>query len=562
MIDTSEQTARANFLWGQATAQGLADMGVEQVFFSPGSRSTPLVVSCEREARLSCLPVLDERTAAFLALGHARRTQVPVALICTSGSAPTHWYPAVTEASYSGIPLLLLSADRPPELQECGAGQTINQTNLFGSFVRYFDSLPVPRSEQDDIKILQAILAKAYLEATSQTPGPVHLNFPFCEPLWPTKEFPSKTVPLVKTEASPRTTDHPKNLAGNISAAIRKSVRPVIIAGMNCPLNALQSLVTLPILCDSLSPLRENEHPARILRYENLLRCPKFSGSSSPDLFLVLGPLPTSKTLRAWMDQSGAKRVVIEPSCQKVDPLSSTGEQHTMRFEDLADIEVPTPEKDWLHKWVSGDAAVEKSIAREFSDLSFFEEPKVTRLLSENLPKNSHLYVANSMPIRDLEWFWKPGNRKRNLYGARGVNGIDGTLGTAMGIAHLSKEPVYLLSGELAFLHDSNALLCASHMQGSLTVFVINNQGGGIFENLAVSSLSEFEKCFATPQTCDFSKLCQAHGVEYHLCGSEEELISWMAHPHKLGIRVIEIQTDRKKDRDIRARLLSIGPNS
>ncbi|MDB3959036.1 2-succinyl-5-enolpyruvyl-6-hydroxy-3-cyclohexene-1-carboxylic-acid synthase [Opitutales bacterium] len=562
MIDTSEQTARANFLWGRATAQGLADLGVEQVFFSPGSRSTPLVVSCEREARLSCLPVLDERTAAFLALGHARRTQVPVALVCTSGSAPANWYPAVTEASYSGIPLLLLSADRPPELQECGAGQTINQINLFGSFVRFFHSLPVPRSEQDDIKNLQAILAKAYSEATGQSPGPVHLNFPFCEPLWPTLEVTSKFAHLVKTEASPRTADHPKNFAGNVSAAIRNSVRPIIIAGMNCPLNALQSFTTLPILCDSLSPLRENEHPARILRYENLLRCPEFSGSSTPDLFLVLGPLPSSKTLRAWMDQSGAKRVVIEPSGQKVDPLSSRGEQHTMRFEDLADIEFPTAEKDWLDKWITGDATVEKNITKEFLDLSFFEEPKVTRLLSENLPKNCHLHVANSMPIRDLEWFWKPGNRERKLHGARGVNGIDGTLGTAMGIAHLSKEPVYLLSGELAFLHDSNALLCASDIQGSLTVFVINNQGGGIFENLAVSSLSEFEKCFATPQNCDFFKLCQAHGVEYHLCKSEEELVSWMAHPHKLGIRVIEIQTDRKQDRDIRARLLSIGPSS
>ena len=141
---------------------------------------------------------------------------------------------------------------------------------------------------------------------------------------------------MVTTKASPRTADHPKNFAVNVSAAIRKSVRPIIIAGMNCPLNALQSLTTLPILCDSLSPLRENEHPARILRYENLLRCPEFSGSSTPDLFLVLGPLPTSKTLRAWMDQSGATRVVIEPSGQKVDPLSSRGEQHTMKFEDLA----------------------------------------------------------------------------------------------------------------------------------------------------------------------------------------------------------------------------------
>jgi 2-succinyl-5-enolpyruvyl-6-hydroxy-3-cyclohexene-1-carboxylate synthase len=163
-------TSEANFLWGHTTARCFADLGVEVVFFSPGSRSTPLVLGCEQEPRLSCFPLLDERTAAFFALGHSKRTGTPPLLVCTSGSAPTHWYPAVTEASYSGVPLLILSADRPPELQECGAGQTINQQHLFGSFVRKFYSAPLPQKGLDSLAQLQSLIAQSYSMATSQRP--------------------------------------------------------------------------------------------------------------------------------------------------------------------------------------------------------------------------------------------------------------------------------------------------------------------------------------------------------------------------------------------------------
>src|SRR5210317_878104 len=174
MTSVPDSPAKANFFWGHTVARSLADIGVEVVFFSPGSRSTPLVLGCEQEARLSCFAVLDERTAAFLALGHSKRTCIPTALICTSGSAPAHWYPAVTEASYSDIPLLLLSADRPPELQECGAGQTINQVHLFGTFVRGFHAVPLPATDPVSLHSLQSVLQQAYSQSTSNRPGPVH----------------------------------------------------------------------------------------------------------------------------------------------------------------------------------------------------------------------------------------------------------------------------------------------------------------------------------------------------------------------------------------------------
>ena len=560
MTSTSEQTAEANFLWGHLAARGLSDLGITTVFFSPGSRSTPLIIGCEKEKRLSCFPALDERTAAFLALGHAKRTNLPSALICTSGSALTHWFPAVTESSYAGVPMLLLSADRPPELQECGAGQTINQLNLFGSFVREFYQSPSPTLEQDHIHDMQKILETAYSKSVGLNSGPVHINFSFREPLWPTVKPSPELFPFPSLACKTPSTEHEYSESTDDLIAVTHASRPVVIAGLNVKSSLSEKFQNIPILCDSLCELRETEHPARILRFENLLRCPNFTESVNPDQFIVLGPLPTSKTLRSWIEESGVPRLVIEPSERKVDPLLGTSHSIRLNFEQLDQLDLPKPEPGWLEKWTAAEQVVEEKIEQEFQKNSCEHEPKVARILSEHLPIKSHFFCANSMPIRDLEWFWKPSKKKRRLFGARGVNGIDGTLGTAIGIAHQSDQPTYLLTGELAFLHDSNALLFAPELVGSLTVVLINNQGGGIFENLPVVNLPEFEKCFATPQNCDFGKLCAAHSVEYLLLEEEKALISHISNPPPNGIRVIEIRTDRKLDRKIRQKLLSLKP--
>lgn len=556
----SEQTAKANFVWGHLLAQGLADLGVTTIFFSPGSRSTPLIIGCEKEDRLCCFPVLDERSAAFLALGHAKRTRLPVALICTSGSALTHWFPAISEAAYSGIPLLLLSADRPPELQECGAGQTINQCELFGSFVRGFYQVALPSLEKKAISEFQRILQTAYSQSTGCAAGPVHLNFPFREPLWPSDGLSTVLPDLPALPAFPITKPIKLPPCPSVVTSAKPSSRPVVIAGLNAPVSLPEVFKEIPILCDSLCALREAEHPARILRFENLLRCPEFCNSVSPDQFIILGPLPTSKTLRTWIETSGAPRLVLEPSGRKVDPLAGTSQSISLNFDQLGEIPLASPEEGWLETWIQAERSVENKLSDLFQEIPWVHEPKISRILSEYMPAGSQLYCANSMPIRDLEWFWQPGQHMRKLWGARGVNGIDGTLGTALGLAHQTDIPTYLLTGELAFLHDSNAFLFASELIGSLTIILINNQGGGIFENLPVANLPEFEKCFATPQCCDFAKLCSAHSIEYLLNEGEKELIAHILNPPKQGIRVIEIPTDRKADREVRQRLLSLAP--
>lgn len=561
MNQIPEDTGQSNLMWGETVASCLSKLQVSQVFFSPGSRSTPLVLAFERHPKIECIPILDERSAAFLALGSSKRSNLPTLLLCTSGSAPTHWFPAVTEASHASIPLLLLSADRPPELQDCGAGQTIDQVNLFGSFVRAFHQVPLPKVDHDSIVNLINIVSLAHRQTIGTNPGPVHLNFPFREPLLAKKQSSNPKSPelTIHLDAPPLPS---LNDPETISLA-GKYKRPILIAGEFLPSKILSRWTSknpLPILCDALSSLRENSHENRILRYENLLRNSTFLNKSKPDLILAVGPLPTSKTLRNWIDQTGADRFVFDPRGKSIDPLSSKSQSFQLNYQDLDKIRLPVCEDNWVEMWKLAEEQVEKKLSLAFAREVNFFEGKIPRLLSEHMPADSSLQIANSMPIRDAEWFWKPSHSNRKLFGNRGVNGIDGSISTSLGIAHLREEPTFLLIGDLAFLHDCNALLFRKIFKGSLTIFLINNDGGGIFENLSVSKVPEFEKCFATPQSCDFSTLCDAHEVDYKKPVNWEEVVRLIENPIKCGIRVIEIHTNRKKDRGIRSSFLSLCP--
>ena len=561
----SQSTARANSVWGSFMAKTLADLGVKIVVFSPGSRSTPLVLGCENQDGLQTIPILDERTAAFFALGLSKRTRTPTALICTSGSAPTHWFPSMVEADHSGVPLLLLSADRPPELQDCGAGQTINQVELFGQFTRAFHQIPLPDQSEKSLQELRELIVHAYSQSMGKNPGPVHLNFPFREPLISEDKEPFVTDLPANTPPLPSRPEESLSRTSEMLGELGSCKRLLVIAGEHAPLETFSKWnhpQSPPILCDSLSPLRETPYPTRILRFENLLRNDGFRQKAQPDAILQLGPLPTSKTLRKWIGEQNVPRIIIEPRGKNVDPLTNPSRSFDLNYELIPSLGLPECEKEWSDLWVQSEKQIEEKLDFFFSDETDWFEGKLARMLSTHLPKGSQLYVANSMPIRDLEWFWKGSDLGRSLFGNRGVNGIDGTLGTALGLAHDSQKPSFLLTGELAFLHDSNALLASRQFSGTLTVFLVNNQGGGIFENLPVAGLPAFEKCFATPQDCNFKMLCEAHGVEYYLPDDWNALIELIEFSTPSGIRVIEIRTDRKKDRNTRIELLGLAPDS
>ena len=559
MKQTPEEIAHANMAFGAYFAKTLSILGVEKIFFSPGSRSTPMVIGVERFSDIDLIPVLDERTAAFLALGQSKRKKQPVGLICTSGSALTHWFPAVTEASHSGIPLLLFSADRPPELQNCGAGQTIDQENIFGNFVRQFHQLEVPQTNENYRDHLVTVLKSAYQKSLGVNPGPVHINFPFREPLLSESEV-HIDFDLTGFLTQPTDNIYP-NSPTEISKIISSSKKLLIVAGQYVEKNHLQQLYSkeVPVICDSLSSIRNTDEASLILRYENLLRDQNFAQKAKPDSIIILGPLPTSKTLRKWIENTSSKRIIIEPRGIKVDPLSGESIDCQISFDQLSEIDIPTQEPGWLDYWQNAEEKINSKMTKAFSEELALFEGKLAYLLSLHLPDRSNLFVANSMPIRDIEWFWQKKTSNRKLFGNRGVNGIDGTLGTAIGIAHESEDPSFLLTGDLAFLHDSNAMLFAKQFKGSLTIFVINNEGGGIFEHLPISREPEFEKCFATPQNFDLSKLCSTFGIKYSLETSWSQIIEKIEKPIAVGIEIIEIPTNRKKDREIRQKLLSLS---
>ena len=499
MKQTPEEIAHANLAFGAYFAKTLSILGVEKIFFSPGSRSTPMVIGVERYSDIDLIPVLDERTAAFLALGQSKRINRPVGLICTSGSALTHWFPAVTEASHSGIPLLLFSADRPPELQNCGAGQTINQENIFGNFVRQFHQLEVPQTNENYRDHLVTVLKSAYQKSLGVNPGPVHINFPFREPLL------SESEVHIDFDLTGFLTQPTENIFPNspteISKIISSSKKLLIVAGQYVEKNHLQQLYSkeVPVICDSLSSIRNINEASLILRYENLLRDQHFTQKAKPDSIIILGPLPTSKTLRKWIENTSSKRIIIEPRGIKVDPLSGESIDCQISFDQLSEIDIPTQEPGWLDYWQNAEEKINSKMTKAFSEELALFEGKLAYLLSLHLPDRSNLFVANSMPIRDIEWFWQKKTSNRKLFGNRGVNGIDGTLGTAIGIAHESENPSFLLTGDLAFLHDSNAMLFAKQFKGSLTIFVINNEGGNtgrgilICLNFAVCFLPDLE---------------------------------------------------------------------
>jgi 2-succinyl-5-enolpyruvyl-6-hydroxy-3-cyclohexene-1-carboxylate synthase len=553
-----------NSLWASVAAETLARLGLQTAISCPGSRSTPLTYAFATHPQIETLPILDERSAAFFALGAAKRQFRPVALICTSGTAGANFYPAIIEAYESGIPLLVFTADRPPELRECASGQTIDQQKLFGSFVKHYSELAVPVANIEMLAYLRQTLVSAWGQAIATTPGPIHFNCPFRDPLPP--------VPDESTDQDLRQLSslfNPDKFFASVvppTAAIaqtpylspsqwRSRSAGLIIAGAATPANPqeycqavreLSETLGWPVLAEGLSPLRNYSslNKSLISTYDIILRKPARANSLVAQTVIQLGPLPISKVLRQWLQQTQPQRWVIG-SQRNLDPLHGPTHFWTTDVETLAVLAASWPLPETLNPYNERWLAYEKTI-REGLDAQLAAEPtllesKIAWLLSQHLPTHTPLFIANSMPVRDVEYFWQPGDRAIQPFFSRGANGIDGTLSTAMGLAHRNR-PTVLLTGDLAFLHDTNGLLNSSQLQGHLTVVLINNHGGGIFEMLPISQFEpEFEKYFATPQQVDFAALCKTYGVVHRRVETVEDFIDSIKILPAQGIRVLEI---------------------
>lgn len=557
-----------NSAWGALAMEVLARLGIETVVISPGSRSTPLALAAARNPKLEALPVLDERTAGFFALGLAKRSHKPVVLVCTSGSAVVNYYPAILEASMSGTPLLVFTADRPAELRDCSAGQTIDQIKVFGGLVRFFHEVALPEADSGVLAYLRQTLVHAVHQSLQSNPGPVHLNFPFREPLFTDLKGPS-VIEANAMELAATVTTRPcesvKISAANLdSVALERLVshqHGLIVVGANNPcddesfvdeVSMLSKKLGWPIFSDVLNPLRGHlgANDSLISHYDILLRDRKAIADRSPTAILQIGILPTSKVLRAWLAEIDAVSFLLSDRPGNTDPLHRIAIPLQGTAEALSNsISQQTVDAEWVEGWTKLEQIITRALDNKFEQTDALFEGKIAWLLSRHLPKGTPTFIANSMSVRYAEYFWCAGDRECPIYCNRGANGIDGTLGTAMGVAHGSDHPAVLLTGDLAFLHDTNALLTIGELEGSLTVILVNNEGGGIFEHLPVSQIKgSFERYFATPQDVQLDILCQAYGVEHQRVKNWGALIDAIKVLPKQGVRLLEVPTNRKAD--------------
>ncbi len=574
-------TASANALWAGTLARALVLGGVRHVVISPGSRSTPLVLAFDACPEAELHSVLDERAAAFFALGLARVGGRAVALVCTSGSAPAHYLPAVIEANLTRTPLLLLTADRPAELQGCGSPQTVDQVHLFGAHVRAAHHLEAPHPGPDP-RWLRSLAARALDAAEGSPPGPVHINLPFRKPLWDPAALegadvvgqseprrPDGGLPLgqhagVEGFGVARVHRSPAAASAKVVEALRErlraSERGVIVCGPWWPgrgpehiqphfeaVIGLALALGWPVLGEPASQLRFGPRAPEVVisAADALLRGPL--AGLAPDLILQIGAAPTASSLAGWIERHGEGRLVlIDPDGIWSDPSHRADTlvvAEPARLLAALASNLEPRSTGWLGRWRAAD---EVALAR-LNNLprGGLWEGEVARALVEGLPSGSMLHVASSMPIRDLDSFCPAREAPLAILSSRGANGIDGTIATALGESTAwSGGERALLIGDLAFIHDAGGLLTAP---GDLLVVVINNGGGGIFGFLPVARHpSAFVAHFLTPQRVDLGALCEAAGARHarvDALGALREAIEAMKG--QSGVRVIEAVVDR-----------------
>lgn len=555
--------SNVNALWGSVMVETLVRSGVARAVISPGSRSTPLAFAFARHPGIEAVPVLDERSAGFFALGMAKQDMRPVALLCTSGTAGANYLPAVVESHESGVPMIVITADRPPEMRDCASGQTIDQRGLYGSFVRFHHELAVPEASVALLRYLRQTCAHAVERALAPLAGPVHLNAPFRDPLAPTDDggatgefaagigweaFFCSVVPPA-----------PVALVSEIPG-ISHSVHGLIVAGPlpdpdgaghSAAVGEISRRLGWPVLADGLSPVRNHAAavPHLVTRYDAILRNPGAADSLRPEFVLCLGEWTTSKVLRAWIEASGAPVLFATERPDNRDSLHGPTRRVVVPLRALA-LGLPSADapNGYERLWAGYEARARASLDGRLAAEEALVEPKAAWLLGRHLPPRSTVFVANSMPVRDMEFVWPANDRGIRILFNRGANGIDGTLSSALGAAH-GAAPTVLLTGDLALLHDSNGFLISPKFKGSLTVVLINNQGSGIFEHLPVAQFGAvFEEYFATPQEVDFARLCAAHGVGHVHVEDWSHFTALVSDLPAGGIRVLEVRADRKRD--------------
>ncbi|MFM7537925.1 MAG: 2-succinyl-5-enolpyruvyl-6-hydroxy-3-cyclohexene-1-carboxylic-acid synthase [Acidimicrobiales bacterium] len=536
--------------------------GITDAVVAPGSRSTPLALALATRPELRLHVFHDERSASFAALGLGRATGRPAVLLCTSGTAAAEFHAAVVEAHQAGVPMVVCTADRPPELRDRGAAQTIDQTRLFGPTVRWYADPGVP--EMAVAGTWRALGARLVADAVGPTPGPVHLNCPFRDPLvgrpGPLPVGRAGGAPWVRSLCNAGVPSG-RDLAELVAALDRP--RGVIVAGLGAGLpDAVHDLAVAagwPVLADPRSGCRLPRH-STVAHADGLLRHGRFAADHRPEVVLRLGAPHASKVLNQWLAGSGALQVQVTADASWIDP------DHTAAWRVVAD---PTEfcrtltgqlaggtRTPWATRWRSADRLAADVLAGRLDEVGPLSEPGVARRLAAALPQGSALVVSSSMPIRDLEWFAASRDGLR-VHANRGANGIDGVVSSAVGVA-LAGAPTALLIGDVALLHDANGLLGLADRDVSLTVVVVDNDGGGIFHFLpqhGALPTERFEQLYGTPHGIDAVALATVHGIEAVPVGSAVEFDDHLRRAGDRGVRLLHVRTDRRANVAVHAAL-------
>lgn len=569
-----------NILWAETLAAQLVNAGVKYACISPGSRSTPLTYAFTTNKKIKSFAIIDERTSGFFALGLAKATNTPVVLVCTSGTAAAEFYPAIIEAFQSKIPLIICTADRPAELQNVGANQTINQNNIYKNHIRWFADAGLPQANLKRLNDIRNIAKRALVECSIKNIGPVHINFPFKEPFEPnafTDEISNGVLQLTQSVSKNSLFE---DLTKNVISAktlqcifkkIKDHPKGIIVVGLDnyskgffevC--HQLSVKTGFPIFADAASNMRFSVYSKQniLANYDSYLRSDKFVRNHKPDFIMQFGRNFSSKALSNFIAECSCEKLLVNKFGDwnnSVDKLSSTVAYEPESFckELLTTIKKNKRIKqnsNWLSSFIQIDKTASQ-IKHEIIDKSLFpnESRVITELLKE-IPDGSNLMISNSIPIRDLDLAASLMNKKVNIFHNRGASGIDGIISTALGITKASKSKTYLLIGDLAFYYDINSLLIAQKNLIPLTIILINNNGGRIFETLPISKHKNiFEEYFATPHNLNFSELINAFGGNYFDVKSWTDFRKILnQRTSNINFSVLEIKTDPTKSLAVR----------
>ena len=562
-------------------------LGVRHAVFSPGSRSTTMAMLFKEHEGFETYMNIDERSASFMALGIAKAHKEPTVLVCTSGSAVAHYLPAILEAQYTGIPLIVLSADRPHTLLHVGAPQTVDQHKIFGTAVNYFEELAVPQ-ESHYYTYPRQVARKAYMKAMDTKKGPVHINVPLFEPLVPELsrnhfEAGRSSFKVVKPNyGSVFDCRHENDLThinnavdiahGNdgtkeINDLFKRYERILILAGPQIDIDEAETIrsfgaaLQAPILADPLSNVRGcGTSKVVISTYDALLAGQALWNELKPDCVIQFGQIVVSKRVQqmiaSWTD---VEYIEVNPTMDSMNPTGKT----TMHVQASIDVFTHLYGKNnssdtYLNIWQRLEQEGKKQLSSAINEPHCFEG-RTIRELQQYIPENGQIFVANSMTIRDFDYFWFSGGSRAVLYGNRGVNGIDGTISTALGLA-VNGRPTYLVTGDLSLFHDLNGLAVAKTHNLNLTIILHNNDGGGIFEYLPQKGTKHFDYLFSTSQGLDYSGAAKLYGCGYTKISSPNELSSVLANvSQETGVHIIEIPTNREYSRELHKKYTKVS---